>query len=68
MAKSIWVVTKPTEKSISEDLYFEADGRRLELQFKGGLKGDEIDGFYFTESEARTRARQLMANAKGGAA
>ena len=58
--KKIWVVTFPNALSIADDLYFECDGIRLELQFKGGLLGSDIEGFYLNASHAAARADELI--------
>lgn len=58
--KSIWIVTYPDGLSVIEDIMFECDGVRLERQFKGGLTGAEIEGFYATEAAAFERARDLI--------
>lgn len=55
-AKDMWVVTKASGQSELGDILFKADGRRLELQFAGGLKGNEIVGFFEDESEAKAAA------------
>jgi hypothetical protein len=59
------VVTKPSKKSIIDDCMFQADMKRMELQFKGGLNGSEIMGIFTTKSEAEKVAK--MALLKSGA-
>ena len=55
-----WVVTLPTEHSELEDIYFEADIFRMQLQFLGGLKKDEIVGIYKNHNKAKKHAEKLL--------
>jgi len=57
---SLWIVTKPTPYSTLEDLYFEANAQRLELQFRGGLKGDDVAGMFTGKPAAEAFARTLL--------
>ena len=41
-----WVVAKPNKNSQLIDILFNADMKRMELQFKGGLSGKEIISIY----------------------
>lgn len=52
-----WVVTKPSKKSELVDILFNADMKRMELQFKGGLTGNEIIGIFTTKNEAEKVAK-----------
>lgn len=56
----VWIVTYPTELSVAEDCYFECDGEGLERQFRGGLKGSDIQGFYNNASIAASVADDLI--------
>lgn len=47
-----WVVTKPNKNSELIDILFQADMKRMELQFKGGLVSKEIIGIFPTKNEA----------------
>ena len=60
--KKIWIVTHPTLESQLVDILFQASARDLELQFKGGLQGSEIVGFYSTKYEALKVAKKLLKN------
>ena len=46
-----WVVTKPTKQSVLIDILFNADMKRMELQFKGGLSNKEIIGIFRTKNK-----------------
>lgn len=59
------VVTKPTKRSTLVDILFNADMKRMELQFKGGLSVSEIIGIFTTKIEAEKIAK--MALLKAGA-
>jgi hypothetical protein len=59
------VVTKPKKRSTLVDILFNADMKRMELQFKGGLSGSEIIGIFTTRIEAEKIAK--MALLKAGA-
>jgi len=58
--KTFWVVTRPEKGSVIEDILFESDMARMELQFKGGLKASEIYGVYGKEAEATKIAKGLL--------
>ena len=60
-----WVVTKPNKNSELIDILFQADMKRMELQFKGGLASKEIIGIFTTRNEAEKVAK--MALLKAGA-
>ncbi|OFX31050.1 MAG: hypothetical protein A2X08_18290 [Bacteroidetes bacterium GWA2_32_17] len=60
-----WVVTKPTKQSVLIDILFNADMKRMEFQFKGGLSSKEIIGIFTTKNEAEKVAK--MALLKAGA-
>ena len=57
---TIWVVTRPSPVSEMVDLLFEADPGRLELQFRGGLKGKDVIGMFTTFPEARAAAIEAI--------
>ena len=63
--KSETLVTKPSKNSVLIDILFNADIKRMELQFKGGLSGKEIIGIFTTKNEAEKVAK--MALLKAGA-
>lgn len=63
--QNFWVVTKPTKRSTLVDILFNADMKRMELQFKGGLSASEIIGIFTTKIEAEKVAK--MALLKAGA-
>jgi hypothetical protein len=58
--RKLWIVTKPTKDSVIEDIIFNADAKELELQFKGGLKGEEISNWTFDEGIAHKEAHDLL--------
>ena len=55
-----WVVTKPTKQSVLIDILFNADMKRMELQFKGGLSNKEIIGIFTTQNEAGKVAKMTL--------
>ena len=55
-----WVVTKPTKQSVLIDILFNADMKRMELQFKGGLSNKEIIGIFTTRNEAEKVAKMAL--------
>ena len=55
-----WVVTKPTKQSVLIDILFNADMKRMELQFKGGLSNKEIIGIFTTQNEAEKVAKMTL--------
>ena len=52
--------TIETELSVFEDIIFEADVFDLHIQFKGGLRGDEIIGLYRNRKEAIKITNELL--------
>jgi hypothetical protein len=52
-----WVVTRPTKHSTLVDILFNADMKRMELQFTGGLSGCEIIGTFITKIKAEKVAK-----------
>ncbi len=64
-----WIVTRPTNTSILQDIAFETDVVRLALQMKGGLGPGEIEAAFTEQREAETLAEELLharAEATGG--
>jgi len=55
-----WVVTQPTKNSEFEDIFFRSSIPNLLLNFKGGLKIDEIVLITKSETKARTKANELL--------
>ena len=55
-----WVVTKPTKQSLLIDILFNADMKRMELQFKGWLSSKEIIGIFTTKNEAEKVAKMAL--------
>ncbi|NUM51242.1 MAG: hypothetical protein HUU48_09010 [Flavobacteriales bacterium] len=60
-----WVVTKPNKNLELIDIFFQADIKRMELQFKGDLASKGIIGIFTTGNEAEKVAK--MALLKAGA-
>jgi hypothetical protein len=61
-----WVVTLPRTRDAQglEDHCFETDVPGLFRQMRGGLRMDEIFGFYTDQDQARAVARQLLQGIK----
>ncbi len=59
---TVWIVTKPSGRSRLDDICFEANGLGLERQFRGGMKGSEIVGFYTKQADAVAAAKQELWN------
>jgi len=59
--EKFWVVTKPGPESELGDICFETDVKGLALQFRGGLKEDDIHAFYTAHDEAEKEAKRIMA-------
>ena len=57
---NFWIVTKPSKLSELEDIFFEADILDIALQVKGGLKGEEIVGFFKNKNKAKEIAENLL--------
>ena len=62
--KKFWVVTDPKkqqgyEDAELEDILFEADMEGMELQFRGGLKIEQVYGIYGDEKKAIKDAEAL---------
>jgi hypothetical protein len=55
-----WVVTKPTKNSEFIDIFFRSSIPNLLLNFKGGLKIDEIVLITKSELKARAKANELL--------
>jgi len=56
----LWIVTKASPVSTLEDILFQADPHRLALQVLGGLRPDEIVGWFDNYSEANQNALQQL--------
>lgn len=59
-----YVVTKPTENSELGDVVFAASVANLELQFRGGLKADDIHAVYTMPEEAEAEGSRILAASK----
>lgn len=59
-----WVVTKPTKNSELVDILFETDLFGFVLQMKGGLKEDEVLGFYKNKEKAKKMAEKILQRIK----
>jgi hypothetical protein len=57
---SFWVVTTPTDVSTLGDILFEADVPKMMLQSLGGLREEQIVGFYRSREHAEYVARQAL--------
>lgn len=55
-----WVVTKPEPGSGLADICFESDAKGLALQFRGGLKEDNIHALYTGREEAEKEAKHIL--------
>jgi hypothetical protein len=62
--EKFWVVTKPGPESELGDICFETDVKGLALQFRGGLKEEDIHALYTTHVEAEKAAERMLAAAK----
>ena len=62
-SNKVWIVTEPTKESELVDILFQADGDRLELQFKGGLTGKEIVLITEDAAIAKAKAEELLKKA-----
>jgi len=62
--RKFWVVTDPRKQGHEnpeiDDIAFEANMERMELQFRGGLNADDIYGLYTSESQAKRAAEKLL--------
>ncbi len=55
-----WVVTKPTELSVIEDILFETDIKGLFNQVRGGLKEEDIKGLTKDKKIAELLATDIL--------
>lgn len=58
--EKFWVVTKPGPVSELGDICFETDAKGLALQFRGGLKEDDIHAMFTDHKEAENEAKRIM--------
>ena len=57
----LWIVTRKfSDDSTLADICFEADAVSLEKQYKGGLKGEDVEGIYSTFNEAKEHAEKIL--------
>lgn len=56
-----WLVTVPQAESVLEDLLFETDAKGLALQFRGGLKEEDIHALYTDKAGAEQEAKRILA-------
>ena len=59
--EKFWVVTKPGLVSELGDICFKTDAKGLTLQFRGGLKEDDIHALYTGRDEAEQEAKRILA-------
>lgn len=59
--EKLWVVTKPGPVSELGDICFETDAKGLALQFRGGLKEEDIHALYTIHEEAEKEAKRILA-------
>lgn len=62
--KIFWIVTKPTRKSVLQDICFATDIIGIGLQYLGGLKPDEVLGMFTSEKEAEDMAKSELEKIK----
>ena len=55
-----WVVTFPKRDSVLQDILFQTDICGMHLQYLGGLKDEEIEGFYKSKEKATKLAKSLL--------
>ncbi len=58
--EKFWMVTKPGPVSELGDICFETDAKGLALQFRGGLKEEDIHAIYTDHKEAEKEAKRIM--------
>lgn len=58
--KSFWVVIVPTPDSTVEDICFKSSPREIGYHFLGGMKPEEVVGFYDNERTAKNLAAMLI--------
>ena len=63
--EKFWVVTKPTMRSVIEDILFKSDWQHIQMQFAGGLTHEQIVGIYTDPAEAILAAQKLMDERNG---
>lgn len=57
---TFWVVTAPTKYSVIQDILFQTDICGMHLQYLGGLKDEEIVGFYKSKDKASKLANSML--------
>ena len=57
-----WVVTKPTKDSTIADCCFSSTINNMIIQKQGGLKQEEIIGFFKDKEHAEIKAKELISN------
>jgi hypothetical protein len=57
---TFWVVTAPTRDSVIQDILFQTDICGMHLQYLGGLKDEEIVGFYKSKDKASKQAKSML--------
>ena len=55
-----WIVTVPRPESGLEDILFETDIKGLALQFRGGLREEEIHAVFTEKPEASKEAGKIL--------
>lgn len=61
--QNFWVITKPTKHSTLIDILSNADMKRMELQFKGGLSESEIIGTFTTKPKLKKLLKTALLKA-----
>lgn len=56
-----WVVTLPKPESVMDDILFETDIKGLALQFRGGLREEEIHAMFMEREPASKEAAKVFA-------
>ena len=58
--EKFWVVTLPKPESVLEDILFETDIKGLALQFRGGLREEDIHAVFTDKPEAAKEAGKVL--------
>lgn len=59
--EKFWVITLPKPESVMEDILFETDIKGLALQFRGGLREEEIHAVFTDNEPAAKEATKVLA-------
>ena len=55
-----WIVTSPRPESVLDDILFETDIKGLALQFRGGLREEDIHAVFTEKPEASKEAGKVL--------